>query len=497
MLCARRTRTLCFRRRRFRSCSSAGWRYDVGVLSHWRWVGTDDGEQAGDPEQLAVVYENERVTYGQLVDRIKSMAKGLQDEWAVGKGDVVLFFAPNSVDWIVAFHATLLVGGIASLANPAYTAKELKAQAHDGGIKYCFTTPALEPVAREALEGMDAPVALFGTDEFRALSALSGSVPAPVALSSERTAVLPYSSGTTGLPKGVELTHANLIANVMQTDALKREDLTEDDVLICALPLFHVYGLMVLNIFALYKHMKVAVMGKFDLPEFLRLLQDEKVTYAHVAPPICVALAKHPIVDKYKLSLRVLFSGAAPLGSDTQAQLVKRLGCTVLQGYGMSELSPVSHVGIKDYTKSGSVGFLLPNQEMHVLDLETGKRVPPGTEGEIVIKGPNVMKGYWRNEAATKETMTADGFLRTGDIGVVSEDGQTTIVGRVKELIKVSGWQVAPAELENLLLNHDKVADAAVIGVPNERTGELPRAYVVLKQGQTATEEPTATDRPP
>jgi acyl-CoA synthetase (AMP-forming)/AMP-acid ligase II len=303
-------------------------------------------------------------------------------------------------------------------------------------------------------------------------------------------AALPYSSGTTGLPKGVMLTHRNLVANVAQVEAV--DDGDEADVLIGILPFFHIYGMTVIANVALRRGQTVVTMPRFDLPQFLQLVQDHRVTKAYLVPPILVALAKHPLVDQYDLSsLRSIVSGAAPLGADLARAVVDRLGCEVKQGYGMTETSPVTHYvpSHRTWTKYGSIGPTVPGVEARLVSVETGEDVAEGEPGELWVRGPNVMAGYLGNEKATSETIDGDGWLHTGDIAVVDVDGDYTVVDRVKELIKYKGYQVPPAELEALLIAHDAIADAAVIPIPDAEAGEIPRAYVVLKPGHELSED--------
>jgi acyl-CoA synthetase (AMP-forming)/AMP-acid ligase II len=232
-------------------------------------------------------------------------------------------------------------------------------------------------------------------------------------------------------------------------------------------------------------------MPRFDLEEFLTLLQDRQVTRAYLVPPIILGLAKHPIVDKYDLSkLEVIMSGAAPLGKDLQDAAQERVGCVVMQGYGLTETSPVTHMNPDEKGKgrAGSIGFLIPNTEAKYVDPESGKELGPNETGELLIRGPQVMKGYLGNEEATRHTIDDDGWLHTGDIGYVDEDGYFFLVDRLKELIKYKGFQVPPAELEALLLSHPSVSDAAVIPVPDEEAGEIPKAYIV-KSGEVSEDE--------
>ncbi|MGH2652437.1 MAG: AMP-binding protein, partial [Actinomycetota bacterium] len=294
-------------------------------------------------------------------------------------------------------------------------------------------------------------------------------------------AALPYSSGTTGLPKGVMLTHHNLVANLCQTVVLQH--VREDEALIGVLPLFHSYGMTVVMNLSLRQGATVVTMPKFDLEPFLRLLQDHRVTRAYLVPPIILALAKHLAVDGYDLSaLEVILSGAAPLDAGLAESCAKRLGCKVIQGYGLTETSPVTHVTNDEGTgKPGSVGEVLPNTECKVVDWATGEEVGPGQDGEILVRGPQVMKGYLNNPTATANTIDEDGWLRTGDIGHADEDGFFFVDDRLKELIKYKGYQVPPAELEAVLVGHPAVADAAVIPSPDEEGGEVPKAFVVLK----------------
>jgi acyl-CoA synthetase (AMP-forming)/AMP-acid ligase II len=251
----------------------------------------------------------------------------------------------------------------------------------------------------------------------------------------------------------------------------------------------------------------VVTLPRFDLEDFLRTIQDHKITRAFVAPPIVLALAKHPLVDQYDLSsLTSVLSGAAPLDEQLALAAEKRLrkgadsGVTVAQGYGMTELSPVSHTtpdlgaeppgAAPGSVPKGSVGFAVPNSECRLVDPATGEDAAPGARGELWVRGPNVMKGYLNNPEATADTIDADGWLHTGDVAVVDENGCYTVVDRVKELIKYKGYQVAPAELEAVLIGHPEIADAAVIGVPDEESGEeLPKAFVVRAPGSTLTQD--------
>jgi 4-coumarate--CoA ligase len=233
----------------------------------------------------------------------------------------------------------------------------------------------------------------------------------------------------------------------------------------------------------------VITMARFDLPQALGLIQDRKVTRFYAVPPMVLALAKHPIISDYDLSsLTMVFSGAAPLGAELGAEAAARIGCEVTQGYGMTELSPVSHATPPGQGKPGTVGVTVSNTECRIVDAN-GEDQGVGGEGELWVRGPQVMKGYFGNSSATDATIDKDGWLHTGDVGIFDEDGHLRIVDRVKELIKYKGFQVPPAELEALLITHPAVADVAVIGVPDDEAGELPKAFVVKKPDAEVTAE--------
>jgi acyl-CoA synthetase (AMP-forming)/AMP-acid ligase II len=433
------------------------------------------------------------LTYAELEEAVRRVAASLAQR-GFKKGDVCAIFSTNCPEYGIAFLAVAMLGGINTTLNPLYTAEEAAFQLKDARAKFLITAPPFIDKAREAAvqTGIE-KLFVFGEAEgaipFATLLDSDGNVP-PVEINPKEDLVaLPYSSGTTGLSKGVMLTHYNLVANMRQMDGL--DYFHRDDILLCVLPLFHIYGLVVVLNMGLHMGATIVTMPRFDLEQFLSAIQKYRVTLSHIVPPIVLKLAKEPIVNNYDLtSLKVIFSGAAPLGPELTKECMQRIGCSIRQGYGMTETSPVTHSSPADPTKAklGSVGPPAPNTECKLADPASGAELGPNAEGELCVRGPQNMKGYLNNPEATARTIDADGWLHTGDIGYADEDGHFFIVDRVKELIKYKGFQVAPAELEAVLLTHPAVADAAVIPCRDAEAGEIPKAFVVLKSEATEDE---------
>ena len=427
------------------------------------------------------------VSFKELADSISIAAYNLSQR-GFKKGEVFGILSPNCPEYAIAFHAIATLGGIVTPINPLYTRNEIAHQLKDSGARFLVTVPGCSDKATEAAH--DAGIEeLFvfgeapGATPFDALLIDNGRAEQVEIDPLEDLVALPYSSGTTGLPKGVMLTHHNLVANICQMDGLRYFGQT--DTLICVLPLFHIYGLVVVLNMGLYSGATVVMMPRFDLESFLKAVQDYNVTLAHLVPPIVLGLSKNPIVDNYKVpTLKTIFSGAAPLGEELTRACMDRLGCSIRQGYGLTETSPVTHSSPAPpgVVKFGSVGVAAPNTECKIIDLETGEPLGPGERGEICVRGPQVMKGYLNKPNATAQTIDADKWLHTGDIGYADEDGHFFIVDRAKELIKYKGFQVPPAELEAVLLTHPSIADAAVIPYPDDEAGEVPKGIIVLKE---------------
>lgn len=430
------------------------------------------------------------ITGAQLMQDIRCLAGGLAAR-GFGPGQVLALMAPNMPEYCTVFHAAALAGGTITTLNPSYTPAEVHHQLTDSRASLLITVPSFLETALAGAEGT-------GVHTVAVIGEAAGAIPladlmgppmvaqVPVDLAQD-AAVLPYSSGTTGLPKGVMLSHRNLVANVEQTLAVIR--LQPGDTTVAFLPFFHIYGMNVLMNAHLVAGVALVTMPRFDLAAFLGHLQDHRVRLVMTVPPVAIAMTKHPLVDQYDLSaLEVFVTAAAPFGADLSEACSARLDALTIQGYGMTEMSPVSHFSDTGRSKPGAVGVTVPNTVCKIIDPETGVSLPVGAEGELCVKGPQVMLGYLNNPEATARTIDAEGWLHTGDIALFDAEGQLFIKDRLKELIKVKGFQVAPAEVEAELQTHPFVLDAAVIGIPDDEAGEVPLAFVIPRPGADAAD---------
>ena len=446
------------------------------------------------PDRPALIdgLTGEVTTGAALIDRAGRFAAALGAR-GLGPGRVVALMAPNCPDFAVVFYGTALAAATLTTANPASTWQELHHQLTDSGASLLIVAAASQEVAARAAVGTAVTEIVLlpgmGTDATAWAAFLDRPAVGQHPLDpSSAIMVMPYSSGTTGLPKGVMLTHRNLVANMVQIDKILTP--APGTVTLAILPFFHIYGMEVLLNLQLWRGTTLVTLPRFDLAVALGLIATHRMRRLFVVPPVVLALARHPAVAAHDLSaLELVISGAAPLGADLEAACAERLGCTVAQGYGMTELSPVSHFSGSGTARPGAAGLLLPNTEARIVDPETGTDAAAGTAGELCIRGPQVMHGYLGNPDATRQTIDADGWLHTGDLGMIDDAGYLFIQDRVKELIKVKGFQVAPAELEALLLTHPDIADCAVIGRPDDDAGEVPVAFVVQRPGTSLTAE--------
>ncbi|CAL9194981.1 unnamed protein product [Musa hybrid cultivar] len=443
------------------------------------------------------------LTYAEVDAAARRFAAGLHGV-GIGRGDVFMILLLNSPEFVVAFLAASHRGAIATTANPAYTPGEIHKQASSCGARLIITESCHVEKIREfaAERGVtivtvdDGPVE--GCHRFADLLATdAGAVPA-VEIDQDDVVALPYSSGTTGLPKGVMLTHRNLITSVAQQVDGANPNLYfhKDDVLLCVLPLFHIYSLNSVLLCGLRVGASVLIMRRFEVVPLMELVQRYKVTIAPFVPPIVLKFVKSPLVDSYDLSsIRMVMSGAAPMGKELEDKFMANLPNARLgQGYGMTEAGPVISMCLAFAkepceVKSGACGTVVRNSEMKVIDPDTGASLGRNQHGEICIRGAQIMKGYINDPEATNNTIDQEGWLHTGDIGYVDDDDEVFIVDRLKELIKSKGFQVAPAELEALLIAHPSIADAAVVPMKDEAAGEVPVAFVVRSNGSEISED--------
>lgn len=449
-------------------------------------------EEFGDRPALIDGPMGRTYTYAQLAGCVNKLAAGFAHH-GFRKGDVLAILSPNLPEYALAFHAAATLGAATTMVPPLFTEEEIIKQVRDSGAKYLLTIPELMQKALAAVQASSIERVFVIGEAEGAVSFASllehWDKPAGTDIDPrEDVAVLPYSSGTTGFPKGVMLTHRNLVSMLCQMDAT--EAFSKDDRVVCVVPMYHLYGLHIVVNLGLSQGATIVTLPRYEINQFLQTLEKYRITIAPLVPPLVLALSRAPQVDDYDLSaLQLIHCGAATLADNVARACQQRLGCHVRYGYGMTEVSPLSHASLANPKKQkpGSVGYCLPNTECMIVDYTSGVELGPNEEGEIWVRGPQVMKGYLGNAQATAEIVDSEGWLRTGDIGYCDIEGRLFVVDRLKELIKTNGRQVAPAELEALLLSHPSIADAAVIPTPDEKAGEVPKAFVVLKNQSPGT----------
>jgi 4-coumarate--CoA ligase len=442
-------------------------------------------------------------TFGDYYHDTAGIAGSLKHDLGIDESSCVCLFAPNHVDYLPVTLAVGLCGAKITPVNPLYKPQELQVVLDKSKSSVLIAHKDNLDVALQAAKGAKyikhvlvmtedgEAVEIDGLESLESIKQHSQSFDTTSdsyhCEANSHPYLLPYSSGTTGLPKGVCLTHANLTVNLLQMDVTEGPPLEQfGGGLFSPLPFFHIYGMVVSMMYCGWKGCPLYTMsGRFDFELMLDMIQKHQPKNAHLVPPIILALAKSPLVDQYDISsLHTIISAASPLGVDTETAVQKRLvRCKVKQAWGMSELSPIGTISPSSNIKVGSVGPLVSNTFGKIIDPDSGESLGPNREGELIVKGPQVMMGYLDEPEKTKECMSSSGWLRTGDFAYYDDDGYFYITDRIKELIKVRAFQVAPAELEDLLLGHENVNDVAVIQIPDEESGELPLAYIVLKDG--------------
>ncbi|KAF0690882.1 Aste57867_17774 [Aphanomyces stellatus] len=461
----------------------------VAPQTPWQLVHETAQSKLDSPALICGLSHNQ-LSFGEFDRAVQQVATSLAQR-GVSKGSVVLTNMLNCFEYPILYHALTALGAVLSPAPPMYSAVELGRQLVASKATFVFTHEAVESAALQAAaEHGIAPERCFsvGTSSkaqpFSVLQAVDAiDVPA-VSIDPVRDLnLLPFSSGTTGAPKGVKLSFWNLAVNALQFSFM--EPFVSPGMVV--LPYYHIYGATLMNAVLVAGQPQV-ILPKFDPATFLHALEKYKIEKAHIAPPIAAVLAKHPIVDNYDLSATKYFiSGAAPLGQALEDAVFNRLGIRIKQAYGMTEMSPVSNYSRDEHVKSTSSGHLIPNTELRVVCPSSSNDLAPNQVGELWYRGPQIMLGYLDNDEATQNTMTACGFLKTGDLGFVDELGNVHVVDRLKELIKYKGHQIAPAELEDVIIKHPKVMDVACIRGYDAEREEVPKACVVVKPGESLT----------
>ncbi|KAK6167711.1 hypothetical protein SNE40_021675 [Patella caerulea] len=449
------------------------------------------------PDNVAMVeLDTERsVTYKELKCLIIKASNGLQS-LGVKEGDVVCMCSSNNIDYAVVFFALASFGAILQATNPLYTKDELVAQFEKCKTKYVVTIPILVDKVKESKTNTIKDIIVIGgEDKYEDCTSLNKVISLGEGKDLKKATFDPkktvacyiFSSGTTGLPKAVMLSHYNIVANLAQLRAL---DLDKEDSVLLFLPLFHIYGLVAITASVLTYGSKLVLMSRFFPLPYMEAIQKYQIKILHMVPPVMVLLAKLPETKNYDLTcVKKVVCGAAPLSVAIEDQVKDIFKVNYIsQGYGMSECM-VTHLDTEQNHKFGSVGQTIKGVKAKIIDTKTGEPLGPNQDGEVCIQGPQIMLGYLDQPDATSAIIDSDGWMKTGDVGHIDEDGYLYIVDRIKELIKYKGFQVAPAELEALLLKHPDVADVGVIGVPDIEAGELPKAFVVLKKGVQLTAE--------
>jgi len=445
-------------------------------------------------DKPALLMGDRSVTFREIDQLSDRLAVALAKR-GVRPGDRVTIFMPNCIEFVIAFYGTLKVGGVVNPINSQSKEREVRFQVNDAGATAVLYHAALAPVVdavRSELTSVRAfavtgDAAPGGVERFDDVVRSGEAGPAiSLQVGMNDLAALPYTSGTTGFPKGVMLTHANLTANQQQFFAAV--PVRRDDVFLNVLPYFHIYALNLLMTGAISLGATQVVMPRFDMAEYCTLVERHRATVCFIVPPIVLGLAMSPEVEKHDFSsVRFFFTGAAPLAPDPARRMMQRIGKPIIQGYGLTETSPVTHANPLDAAVLESIGPVVAGTEDKIVDLETGtKTLPNGEVGEICVRGPQVMRGYWNKPQDTADVIR-DGWLHTGDVGRRDDKGYVFIVDRKKEFIKYKGFGVGPAEVEAVLCEHPAVADAGVIGKANDEAGEIPKAFVQLRPNAQAT----------
>lgn len=473
------------------------------------------------PEQEAILFLGKRMTYRALLHDVYRLANSLQD-LGVEKGDRVAIMLPNSPQAVISYYAILLIGAVVVQVNPMYTERELKHQINDSGAEriICLdlffeqvsqvkkNTSLKEIIVTSMKDYLPFPKNWFyalklkkegirsvpDRDQiYRFTTLLEKGLKEPVSVDidiMDDLALIQYTGGTTGLSKGAMLTHFNLVANVYQVASWFYKAKPGKMRILGVLPFFHVYGMTTVMNFAVQSAGTMILVPKFEIHHLLKIIHKYHPTLFPGSPTIYVALMSHPRIHKYNLSsIDACISGSAPLPIEVQERFESLTKGRLIEGYGLTETSPVTHANlIWDRVKSSTIGLPWPDTDCRIVDLETGEELSPNEIGELQVKGPQVMKGYWNRPKETAEVLQ-DGWLNTGDIAKMDEDGYFYIMDRKKDMIIAGGYNIYPREVEEVLMEHPAILEAAVIGVPDKYRGETVKAYLVCKKGISLKEE--------
>ncbi|HVB72844.1 MAG TPA: long-chain-fatty-acid--CoA ligase [Ktedonobacteraceae bacterium] len=447
------------------------------------------------PESEALLFHDDNLTYRELEALVNAVARALQ-ELGIEKGQTVCLFMSNRPEYVISWFAATRIGAIVSSINPSYKEREVAYQLSNSDAAAIIVAQELLPLVeavRAETPALECVIAVSSGQPDYATRAHSFShlmqthasmLPIDVQAGWEDIVALPYSSGTTGLPKGVMLSHKNLVCNAYQSVATAR--ITERDRMLVFLPLYHIYGTMLMGLAAL-TGATIVLMERFEAGECLRLIQEERITLLYTVPQVLAVLSDWPTLRDFDLhTVRFAQCGAAPVPPPLARRFEERTRITVMTSYGLTEASPGTHsnpVYNPHLIRVETIGLPVHDTKQKIVDIETGlKELGVGEEGELIVQGPQVMPGYWKAPEATADALR-NGWLHTGDIGWRDEMGYVTITDRKKEMIKYKGFSVAPAQIEALFLEHPAVADVAVVAQPNEEAGEVPKAFIVLRAG--------------
>lgn len=450
------------------------------------------------PQQIAAIDRENKLTYAQLKQAVDRFSASLH-RLGFQKGDRVAVMFPNSLEYIISYYGILRLGGIVVQVNPMYQQTELEYILHDSGVKW-FVGHHTQKLKLKQI-GLDKELHLIlagaepgngEKDLYQLVSQSEGGLPDLEVMPTEDVAVLQYTGGTTGRSKGVMLTHYNLVSNVVQSFTFSGGAMIRGkERMLSISPFFHVYGMTSAMNIAVYSAATIICQTRFEVNQTLELIKKHKPTFFPGVPAMYISLLHHPLSGFSGLdSIKVCNSGSAPMPVEVMHEFEKKTGSRIMEGYGLSETSPVTHRNpIRGLRKAGSIGLPIPNTDCKVVDIETGEReLPPGEPGELIIKGPQVMKGYWNKPEETALNLR-NGWLYTGDIATMDEDGFFYIVGRKKEMIIASGFNIYPIEIEDILYQHPAIEEVCIYGVPDPYRGETVKAAIVCRKGAKASED--------